>query len=166
MERRQRLPEGSYISDSYDENDFSDVSDEEIQSITEEEEVDDGNPYNTKFDMMKHIEGLLPGNIIDGKPTGREASRAHLDALKPPDTNINYCYYLSYAYRRIKERREIERRKRKNHILIEFENKIKKYDMEQKKQLEMEIKKLEREVAKAAYQSNKLLQYNSKEVNS
>lgn len=69
-----------------------------------------------------------------------------------------------YVYRLIKRRRAAERLRRKHHLLVEFEEKVRRYDEEQKELLQQELEKMRNDVLLEAHRRLKRIEKNSVQV--
>lgn len=129
----------------------------------EEEERGDDNDSDDGFNLMKHIESLLPGDYVDGKPT-KAANKQHLEDLRPSKKKwkkINYRRYLGNA---VKNHMEKQREKRKHHILREYEEKIKKYYLAEQERITKELEEQQKAVLLEAYRTHERIKKNSIKV--
>jgi len=69
-----------------------------------------------------------------------------------------------YVYRLIKRRRAAERERRKHHLIADFEEKVRRYDKEQKELLEKELEKMKNDVLLEAHRRLKRIEKNSVKV--
>ena len=153
---------------SDDDSDISDFehSEDSGGSVNDEnnEDVTDNESVISEFDLAKHIATLLPDELIDGKPTNKEANRAHLEDLKYIPKPINYLWCFYYIYHRINNARIKERERRKHYIIKEYEKKVELYDINRKEWILKQIEQQEKDVKLEIYRSELRRIKNSKKV--
>jgi hypothetical protein len=89
----------------------------------------------------------------------------HLEDLrKIPKQSSFFRDLFLYVYRLIKRRRAAERERRKHHLIADFEEKVRRYDKEQKELLEKELEKMKNDVLLEAHRRLKRIEKNSVKV--
>lgn len=151
-------------SDSEDDyyDDYDDSGRRNLNTAsTQQETADNDEEY---FDLQKHIESLLPGEIgEDGKPRkGAGGLDLYLDDLRKKKPNRDRLKYVKYFYRVAVRWRRQERERRKHYLLKEFEERIRVYDEMQKQLIRSKMIEHQKEVLMEAHRRRKRIERNSK----
>jgi hypothetical protein len=133
----------------------------------DDEEGDDSghsSDESSEYDLLEHIKDLLPGDIVNGEKPKKAANTLHLQDLKPVKKRWDYLYFAKLLGRKVEELKARERERRKHHLLRHFEEQVKKYDEQQKKNIYDAYERLQRERALEELHRIKRIERNSKKV--
>lgn len=148
--------------------DLSKDEDEDIEdeTFTAEYEYDSESSEESEegFDMQKHIEDLLPGDLVDGMKPTKAANASHLEDLRAVHKKVDRFGMFKAFYRFIRRKRAEERERRKHYILKEWEAKIKLYDENQKQAVLDRMEAHKKEVLLERYRSAQRRIRNSRKV--
>ena len=156
-EKKKRL----VIDLSKDEDD--DIEDEQFNNYIENSESSE-EESEQEFDMQRHIEDLLPGDLIDGMKPTKKANMSHLEDLRVVKTKGETFKYFRMVYRFIQRKRSEERERRKHYILKEWEERVKKYDADQKQAVLDRMEAHRKEVLLELHRSDMRRKRNSRKV--
>ncbi len=133
--------------------------------VEEEEEVASiSSSSSSEYDLLEHLQELLPGDLENGEKPKKNASTAHLDDLKVSKQKKDRWRYVKQAIHFMKTWRANERERRKHYILREYEQKIAEYDAHCRQHIQDELAKHEKEVKLEAYRRLQRIERNSKKV--
>lgn len=148
--------------------DLSKDEDEDIEDETFSADYDDDSESSEEseegFNMQKHIEDLLPGDLVDGMKPTKAANATHLEDLRAVHKKVDRFSIFKSFYRFIKRVRARERERRKHYILKEWEAKIKQYDENQKQAILDKMEAHKKEVLLEKYRSAQRRIRNSRKV--
>jgi hypothetical protein len=119
---------------------------------------------SSEYDLLEHIKDLLPGDIVNGEKPKKIANTLHLQDLKPVKKRWDYLYFAKLLGKKVEELKARERERRKHHLLRHFEEQVKKYDEQQKKNIHDAYERLQRERALEELHRLKRIERNSKKV--
>jgi hypothetical protein len=152
-----KIKAGEIVQDEDDESesdedskDTRDYMSEDSWNSDEEFEDDEG------VGLAAHIKELLPERAEVGKPQPKL-----IKPPPPPKKKSNAPGFFGRQWIAFQEWREKEKEKRKHYVYREFENKIKLYEEQVQKEIDIEIESIKKEVIKAAYQLQKRIRINS-----
>jgi hypothetical protein len=146
-----------------DKEEDEDIDEENFNSSYIKEE-DSESESEEEFDLQQHLEDLLPGELVDGLKPAKEANRTHLEDLKHKPKRVDRFRYIKDAFNFIQAARRRERERRKHYILMEWEDRIKEYDLKSKQEVLDQMEAQRKEVLLEVYRSDQRRIKNSKKV--
>lgn len=160
-----KLPR-KYWDDQAEKKGRIEVIDPPSSEEEEDEVVSIASSSSSEYDLIQHLQDLLPGDLVDGQKPNKAANTAHLDDLKVQKKRVDRLKYVKQAYHFLKTFRERERERRKHYILAEFEQKVKAYDEMCRKKIQDELDAHEKATKLEAHRRLERIKRNSKKVKS
>lgn len=148
--------------------DLSKDEDEGIEDETfnadYEDDSESSEESEEEFDMQRHIEDLLPGDLVDGMKPKKAANDSHLVDLRVVRKKVDRFAIFKAFYRYMKQLRAQERERRKHYILKEWEAKIKLYEEQERQAVLDKMEAYRKEVLLEKYRSAQRRIRNSRKV--
>ena len=145
-----------------DVSDYDDVDDDD--DIDEISDIEDVSKNNDDYDLIEHLQSLLPDELVNGKPVNKALNTSYLEDLRYKPKPREYFKLFRFVFRIIMEARAKERERRKHYILREYEQKVKEYDMKRRQDMLDRMQRQRNEVLMEAYRSELRRAKNSKKV--
>lgn len=145
-------------------SDYDNIDDDDIDESDGVTDIEDVSSNKDEYDLIEHLQSLLPDELVNGKPTKKDLNTSYLEDLTYKPKPIEYLRLFRYIYSAIKTARMRERERRKHYILREYEMRVKEYDEKRRQGILDRMQQQRNEVLLEAYRTELRRAQRSKKV--